>query len=61
MQLRLPDLNRHMRGWIGYFGLAHQLDDIANLDGCHVFSGLRWPPSADVLREAVALSPHKGP
>ena len=33
MQRRLTDLNRYVRGWIGYFGLARQLDDIANLDG----------------------------
>ena len=33
MQRRLTDLNRYLRGWIGYFGLARQLDDIADLDG----------------------------
>lgn len=33
MQRRLTDLNRYVRGWIGYFGLARQLDDIADLDG----------------------------
>jgi RNA-directed DNA polymerase len=37
MQRRLTDLNRYVRGWIGYFGLARQLDDIADLDGCRVF------------------------
>ena len=37
MTLRLTDLNRYLRGWIGYFGLARQLDDIADLDGCRVF------------------------
>ena len=26
-------LNRCVRGWIGYFGLARQFDDIADLDG----------------------------
>jgi RNA-directed DNA polymerase len=30
---RLTDLNRYLRGWIGYFGLARQLDDIDDLDG----------------------------
>ena len=30
------DLNRYVRGWIGYFGLARQFDDIADLDGCRV-------------------------
>ena len=34
MQRRLTDLNRYVRGWIGYFGLARQFDD---LDGCRVF------------------------
>src|SRR5690606_14087395 len=33
MQRRLTDLNGYLRGWIGYFGLARQLDDIADLDG----------------------------
>ena len=33
MKRRLTDLNRYLRGWIGYFGLARQLDDIADLDG----------------------------
>ena len=33
MQRRLTDLNRYVRGWIGYFGLARQFDDIADLDG----------------------------
>ncbi|MDA1056039.1 MAG: hypothetical protein O3C40_37130 [Planctomycetota bacterium] len=44
MQRRRPtlrvgarDLNRYVRGWIGYFGLARQFDDIADLDGCRVF------------------------
>lgn len=53
IQRRLPDLNRQMRGWIGYFGLARQLDHIADLDGCHGFSGLRRPPSADYPRTKV--------
>lgn len=33
MKRRLTDLNRYVRGWIGYFGLARQFDDIADLDG----------------------------
>ena len=33
MERRLTDLNRYVRGWIGYFGLARQFEDIANLDG----------------------------
>lgn len=33
MRRRLTDLNRYLRGWIGYFGLARQFDDFANLDG----------------------------
>jgi RNA-directed DNA polymerase len=33
MKRRLTDLNRYLRGWIGYFGLARQFDDIADLDG----------------------------
>jgi RNA-directed DNA polymerase len=33
MQRRLTDLNRYLRGWIGYFGLARQFDVIADLDG----------------------------
>ena len=36
MQRRLTDLNRYVRGWIGYFGLARQFDDFADLDGCRV-------------------------
>ena len=27
------DLNRYERGWVGYFGLARQFEDIAKLDG----------------------------
>ena len=38
MERRLTDLNRYVRGWIGYFGLARQFDDFADLDGCRVFS-----------------------
>ena len=37
IQRRLTDLNRYVRGWIGYFGLARQFDDFADLDGCRVF------------------------
>ncbi len=37
MKRRLTDLNRYVRGWIGYFGLARQFDDFADLDGCRVF------------------------
>ena len=33
MQRRLTDLNRYVRVWVGYFGLARQFEDIANLDG----------------------------
>jgi len=33
MKRRLTDLARYVRGWIGYFGLARQLDDFSNLDG----------------------------
>jgi len=33
MQRRLTDLNRYVRGWIGYFGLAQQFDLFVNLDG----------------------------
>jgi len=33
MQRRLTDLNRYVRGWIGYFGLAKQVEDFINLDG----------------------------
>jgi RNA-directed DNA polymerase len=33
MQRRLTDLNRYVRGWIGYFGLARQFDEFVNLDG----------------------------
>ena len=33
MERRLTDLNRYVRGWVGYFGLARQFEDIANLDG----------------------------
>ncbi|MEZ6098929.1 MAG: group II intron maturase-specific domain-containing protein [Pirellulaceae bacterium] len=29
----MTDLNRYLRGWIGYFGLARQFDDFADLDG----------------------------
>jgi len=30
---RLTDLSRYLRGWIDYFGLARQFDDIVELDG----------------------------
>jgi RNA-directed DNA polymerase len=33
MKHRLTDLARYVRGWIGYFGLARQLDDFDRLDG----------------------------
>jgi RNA-directed DNA polymerase len=33
MERRLSDLNRYVRGWIGYFGLARQFDEFVNLDG----------------------------
>lgn len=33
MQRRLTDLARYLRGWVGYFGLARQFEDVANLDG----------------------------
>ena len=33
MPRRLTDLNRYVRGWIGYFGLAQQFDLFVNLDG----------------------------
>ena len=33
MRRRLTDLNRYLRGWIGYFGLARQFDDFVDLDG----------------------------
>ena len=54
MKRRLTDLNRYLRGWIGYFGLARQFDDVCR-------SGrLDSPSSSDVLLETVALSPHEG-
>jgi RNA-directed DNA polymerase len=33
MKRRLTDLNRYVRGWIGYFGLARQFDTFVELDG----------------------------
>jgi RNA-directed DNA polymerase len=33
MDRRLTDLNRYVRGWIGYFGLARQFDEFVELDG----------------------------
>ncbi len=33
MKRRLTDLNRYLRGWMGYFGLARQFDDFVDLDG----------------------------
>ena len=33
MKRRLTDLNRYVRGWIGYFGLARQFDTFVALDG----------------------------
>lgn len=33
MERRLTDLNRYVRGWIGYFGLARQFDEFVELDG----------------------------
>jgi hypothetical protein len=32
IQRRLTDLRRYVRGWIGYFGLAKQVEDFLNLD-----------------------------
>ncbi len=55
MKCRLPDLTRYLRGWIGYFGLVRQLDDLSNLDGCPFSFSIRGPPYSDVLLETVAL------
>ena len=33
MPRRLTDLNRYLRCWVGYFGLARQFDEFVNLDG----------------------------
>jgi RNA-directed DNA polymerase len=33
MKRRLTDLNRYVRGWIGYFGLARQFDEFVELNG----------------------------
>lgn len=33
MKSRLTDLARYVRGWVGYFGIARQFEDIINLDG----------------------------
>ncbi len=55
MKRRLTDLARYLRGWIGYFGLARQLDDFSNLDGCPFSFRVRGPPYSDVLLETVAL------
>ena len=33
MKCRLTDFARYVRGWVGYFGVASQFEDIANLDG----------------------------
>jgi RNA-directed DNA polymerase len=33
MKQRLTDLRRYLRGWIGYFALARQVEDFLNLDG----------------------------
>jgi RNA-directed DNA polymerase len=33
MKRRLTDLNRYLRGWIGYFGLAQQFDEFVAFDG----------------------------
>ena len=33
MERRLTDLNRYVRGWTGYFGLAQQFDLFDKLDG----------------------------
>ncbi len=33
MKRRLTDLNRYLRGWIGYFGLARQYNTFVELDG----------------------------
>ena len=54
MERRLTDLNRYVRGWIGYFGLAQQFDEFVNLDG--------WirRRDSDVLLETVATSPYEG-
>jgi RNA-directed DNA polymerase len=32
MKRRLTDLRRYLRGWIGYFGLARQVEDFHKLD-----------------------------
>ena len=55
MKRRLNDLRRYLRGWIGYFGLAQQLNEFSNLDGSDPSS------RADVLLETVALPADQDP
>ena len=60
MQRRLTDLNRYVRGWIGYFGLARNLDEIANLDGwirrrIRMCYWKRWRYPRTKVRNLVAL------
>ena len=58
MKRRLTDLTRYLRGWIGYFGLARQLAEFSNLDGCPFSFRGRGSPYSDVLLETVALPAH---
>jgi RNA-directed DNA polymerase len=66
MQRRLTDLNRYVRGWTGYFGLAQQFDLFDKLDGCRVqFSTQcrrismcywkQWPPARTKVKNLVRL------
>ena len=54
MTRRLTELNRYVRGWMGYFGLARQFDDFVRT------GRLDSSPRADVLLEAVATPSHQG-
>ena len=53
MERRLTELNRYVRGWIGYFGLGPPIRRLRR------FRWLDTTPRADVLLEAVALSTHE--
>ncbi|MCA9233785.1 MAG: hypothetical protein KDA57_24320, partial [Planctomycetales bacterium] len=65
MARRLTDLNRYLRGWIGYFGLARQFDDFADLDGwirrrVRMCYWKQWRKPRTKVRKLLALGTSRG-
>ena len=61
MERRVGELQRFVRGWMGYYGIAGQLKLFARLEQCRVISCGRPGPSPTVLLlEKLATCSHAG-